>query len=78
MRLFKMPPQIVRLVLLTIGIVGSYLVARTFLTPQSFGEYGWYRANALGELAAQKPVFAGKESCVKSECHAKVGEMLKI
>jgi hypothetical protein len=47
MRPFKMPPQIVRLVLLTFAIVGSYLVARSFLTPRSFGELGWYRAEAL-------------------------------
>lgn len=35
----KMAPQIVRLLLLTIAIVGSYIVARAMLTPPSFGEY---------------------------------------
>jgi hypothetical protein len=68
MRLPKLPPQVVRLVLLTIGIVGSYLVARLCLTPSSFHEYGWYRGDALGELASRDPVFAGKKSC--EECHA--------
>jgi len=62
-----MPPQIVRLVLLTIAIVGSYLVARYFLTPKSFGDHGWYRANALEELASRERVFAGKQAC--EECH---------
>ncbi len=64
---FKMPPQILRLVLLTVGIVGSYLVARYFLTPPSFGEFGFYRGAALEELASHEPVFAGKQSC--EECH---------
>jgi hypothetical protein len=70
MRTLRMPPQIVRLVLLTIGIVGSYLAARYCLTPSSFGQYGWYRGDALGELASREPVFAGKKSC--EECHSDV------
>ncbi len=70
MRPFKLPPQILRLVLLTLLIVGSYLMARAFLTPQSFGEYGWYRGNALGEIAARTPVFAGRQACVK--CHSDI------
>ena len=74
MRLFQMPPQIVRLVLLTIAIVGSYLVARYFLTPSSFGQRGWYRADALGELASRERVFAGKKAC--EECHSDVCQKL--
>ncbi len=69
-----MPPQIVRLVLLTIAIVGSYLVARYFLTPASFHQYGWYRGDALNELASREPVFAGKKSC--DECHSDVVKKL--
>ncbi len=65
-----MPPQIARLVLLTVGIVATYLIARSFLTPPSFGEFGWYRANALGELATRPRVFAGKKAC--DECHSEV------
>lgn len=70
MRRFKLPPQILRLVLLTMGIVGSYMVARAFLTPVSFGEYGWYRGAALEELAARTPVYAGKKAC--DECHSDI------
>jgi hypothetical protein len=53
---------------LFLGIVTAYSIARYFLTPASFGEYGWYRGDALGELAAREPVFAGKKSC--EECHS--------
>jgi hypothetical protein len=74
MRLLPMPPQVVRLVLLTIAIAGSYMVARYCLTPASFHQYGWYRGDALGELASRQPVFAGKKSC--EECHADVVKKL--
>jgi hypothetical protein len=56
------------LLLLTIGIVGSYLVARHFLTPPSFGEFGWYRGDALAEIASANPVYAGIQACQK--CHS--------
>jgi hypothetical protein len=75
MHLMKMPPQVVRLVLLTIAIVGTYLVARYFLTPASFGERGWYRANALVELASYEPVHAGAAAC--AECHSDESEVVK-
>ncbi|MGD0815763.1 MAG: hypothetical protein ABSA83_19390 [Verrucomicrobiota bacterium] len=65
--LFKMPPQIIRLVLLTIGIVCVYFTARFFLVPPSFGQYGHYRANALQDIASRQPFWAGKASCL--ECH---------
>jgi hypothetical protein len=70
----RTPPQVVRLILLTLGIVGSYLIARYFLTPPSFGQYGWYRGAAIGEIAAVAPVFAGKKAC--DECHSDKLELL--
>jgi hypothetical protein len=71
---FPLPPQLWRLVLLTIAIVVSYVVARAFLTPASFGEYGHYRGAALEEIASREPVFAGAKAC--DECHADVSEKL--
>jgi len=59
---------------LTVAIVGSYLVARYFLTPNSFREYGWYRGEALGEIASRPPVYAGKKAC--DECHSEILEKL--
>jgi len=63
-----MPPQLVRLVLLTIGIVCVYFTARYFLMPPSFGQYGHYRGDALREIAARQPLWAGRAACV--ECHS--------
>jgi hypothetical protein len=66
----KIPPQINRLLLLTVVIVGSYFAARFFLVPESFGKYGWYRGNALQESAALPITYAGAASC--AECHTDV------
>ena len=67
-RLFRMPPQVFRIFLLALGIVVAYSIARYFLTPSSFGEYGWYRGAALAELATRERVYAGKKAC--EECHS--------
>lgn len=67
---FKLPPQVVRLVILTLGIVSSYAVARHFLTPDSFGEWGHFRGDALKEISSREPRYAGAKSCL--ECHSDV------
>ena len=69
-----MPPQITRLVLLTIDIVGTSVLARVVLTPRSFGQYGWYRGDALMERASLPVEFAGKKFC--AECHEPQSEKL--
>jgi hypothetical protein len=71
MRRFKLPSQFSRLLLLAAAIIGSYLGARAFLVPPSFGQYGWYRGNSLGEIAnSRDPLFAGKLAC--DECHSDI------
>ena len=70
----RMPPQILRLVLLTIAIVAVYSVARVLLTPKSFGQYGHYRGAALQEIAAREPTFAGAVAC--EECHDDIAAKL--
>jgi hypothetical protein len=62
-----MPPQINRLLLLTLVIVLGYFSARAALRPKSFGQYGWYRGTALRELADKPTTYAGKVACVS--CH---------
>jgi len=70
----KLPPQIVRLVLLTIGIVCVYFTARYFLAPPSMGQYGHYRGQALQEIAAREPYWAGRKAC--ETCHAEIVKKL--
>jgi hypothetical protein len=74
-RRFTIPPQVLRILLLAIGIVVVYSIARYFLTPPSFGEYGWYRGAALAELASRDRVYAGTKAC--DECHSEVVQKLE-
>ena len=70
----SLPPQISRLVLLTVTIVVTYLVARYLLTPATFGQHGFYRGDALAEHASHTPVFAGRRACL--ECHEEIQQLL--
>lgn len=66
----KIPPQIARLLLITVAIVATYFTARHFLVPPSFGQYGWFRADYLKENAALPITYAGATAC--ADCHDKV------
>jgi hypothetical protein len=47
-----------------------FLVVRSYVVPKSFGQYGHYRGNAIGEIAARPVKFAGHETC--ETCHSDV------
>ena len=47
-----------------------FLIARIFVVPKSFGEYGHYRAAAITEIAALPVKYAGHQACVS--CHTDV------
>lgn len=66
-RLRRLPPQITRLLVVTAVILVSYFTARLFLVPESFGKYGWYRAEALQAHRKLPVKFAGALAC--AECH---------
>ena len=70
----RLRPQLIVLVVLTVLIIGTYAVARVFLTPPTFGHYGHYRGAALVEAAARPLVFAGAKAC--DECHSDTGELV--
>jgi len=71
---FKMPPQILRLVILTATVVVTYGLGRVLMTPATYGDYGAYRGAAIGEIASANPVFSGMKAC--DECHSEVLEKL--
>ena len=52
-----------------------FLLLRGFLVPRSFGQYGHYRGEAIAEIAARTPHFAGHQTC--ETCHADVLEKKK-
>ncbi|HMD77137.1 MAG TPA: multiheme c-type cytochrome [Terracidiphilus sp.] len=47
-----------------------FLVVRHDVVPKSFGQYGHYRGNAIGEIAAHPIKFAGHQAC--ESCHTDV------
>jgi uncharacterized CHY-type Zn-finger protein len=73
MNVFKDAGHLFRLVLVFLVGVVLFLVIRGFLVPRSFGEYGHYRGNAIGEIAARPISYAGHQVC--ESCHADVLEV---
>lgn len=63
----KLPKHIVRLLLL----LGCFLLvayaAKLYLTDPSYYRYGYYRADAVPQLAAGTPLYQGSAHCL--ECH---------
>ena len=47
-----------------------FLVVRHYVVPKSFGEYGHYRAAAIGEIATRPVKFAGHQTC--EACHTDI------
>jgi hypothetical protein len=47
-----------------------FLGIRGFVVPKTFGQYGHYRAAAMGDIAAHPAKFAGHETC--EGCHSDI------
>ncbi len=62
-----MPKHIVRLLLLIGGALALGLAAKWYFTDPSFYKYGPYRADSVGEIAAQKVALQGSGYC--QSCH---------
>jgi predicted CXXCH cytochrome family protein len=62
-----MPKHVVRLLLLMAAGLVFALVAKWFLTPDSFARFGHYRANAVTEIASLEPVHMTPGYCER--CH---------
>lgn len=62
-----MPLHLKRLLMTGVVIVSLFLLLKHALTPESFGQYGHYRGNSMGEIAALPVHFTGNNSCVS--CH---------
>jgi cytochrome c553 len=62
-----MPKHIFRLVSLILGFLVVAIIAKPFLTVDSFYRFGHYRANSVSEIAAQEPVLQTAVYC--KDCH---------
>lgn len=69
-----MPPQLKTLLPLLFGFVVVFLIVRSFLVPDSFGQYGHYRGDSLKDNANHTPQYVGNATC--ADCHTTEAEML--
>lgn len=69
-----MPKQIKHLLILFLAILAVAAVTRELLVPETFGDYGHYRAVSLDVNKAKPIQYAGKESC--TECHEEYADMI--
>jgi len=68
-----MPLHIKRLIVLFVILITSFLVARHFLIPESFGQFGHYRGLALDEVKAQEAKYLGDAVC--ADCHEDIMDL---
>jgi hypothetical protein len=67
LRIWRVPGQVIRLAILFAAAIVAILVVRQQFVPESFGDIGHYRADAVPAIAAQEIRYAGLRAC--AECH---------
>jgi len=67
------PVQIRTAGLLAVFILTAFFLVRSQMVPDSFGKYGHYRADALGEISSLPIAHAGEEACLG--CHSGIDEI---
>ncbi|HIF30929.1 MAG: hypothetical protein ABGX22_19935 [Pirellulaceae bacterium] len=72
MRFFSDTRHLWILLVLIAAVGGGFLAVRGRMVPESFGQHGPYRAEALTEIASQPSVFQADSVC--HECHQDVQE----
>ncbi len=68
-----MPKLIFRLFLSFIVFVGVFILVQQYLKPDSFGEYGHYRADAITDNLQKPTYYKGEEEC--TSCHQEVYDL---
>ncbi|MEE9442466.1 MAG: cytochrome c3 family protein [candidate division Zixibacteria bacterium] len=68
----KVPQQIIPLAIIFIVAIAALVTARHFFVPETFGDYGHYRAASVDEIASQEVVYAGSIIC--NDCHDDIYE----
>lgn len=68
----KIPQQLIPLAIIFALVIGAAITARILLVPETFGDYGHYRAAAVDEIAALEMVYAGQTVC--NDCHDDIYE----
>ncbi len=71
-----MRDQVKRLLVIFVIIVVGFLTVRKLIIPESFGEFGHYRGDAIDSVTSQGLQYAGHRACY--DCHDDIGEIKKI
>ena len=71
--MIKVPQQIIPLIILFLIIITALFIARDIFIPDTFGDLGHYRANAVSEITEQEIVYAGTRICI--DCHDDISEL---
>ena len=74
--MFKDVEHLIRLAVVMLLVLVLFVVLRAAVVPKSFGQFGHYRGNAIAEIAARTPAFAGHEVC--EGCHTDVVDQKKL
>ncbi|MHC4339771.1 MAG: cytochrome c3 family protein [Planctomycetota bacterium] len=72
MRIWRFPDQVIRLAILFAIAIAGTVAARIHFVPESFGELGHYRPQAIEANTSQPIQYASWQACV--ECHDEEGE----
>lgn len=73
--LFAHKGHLVRVGVLFLAGVLTFLVLQALLVPEGFGRYGHYRAGALDDNRSQALAHAGRAACL--DCHADAADAAK-
>ncbi len=74
--LFKDIEHLIRLAAVIAIALVAFVILRAAVVPRSFGEYGHYRGDAIGEAASRPIAFAGHDAC--EACHTDVVDQKKL
>lgn len=64
-----MQPHLKRAVTLLIIAIIGFIVVRSFIVPESFGQYDWYRGDSVGDNMDFQVRYGGSSSCSGENCH---------
>lgn len=62
-----------RVLLVFVGIIALVVIGKQFMTPESWGEYGYYRGDYINEEASRAMIHGTNDSC--KSCHEEVYEL---
>ena len=61
--------HIKRLFFIIAAVLAGGIMVRAYFVPESFGQYGYYRGDALQEEQSRPVTFSEQKKCAEAECH---------